>query len=75
MIALFVTDAELQELTGYRRHADQRRWLKARGWRFEVSASGKPIVSRQHAETMLSGQREEPKRNWQPNRAALSRAA
>lgn len=75
MSALFMTPDDLQELTGYRRHADQRRWLTTHGWRFEVSATGKPTVSRQYAETMLSGQREEPKRNWQPNRAALSRAA
>jgi hypothetical protein len=75
MPSLFLSDEELHQLTGYQRNADQRRSLNARGWRFEVSAIGRPIVSRQHAEAMLNGVREEPKRNWQPNRAALSRAA
>lgn len=75
MSTLFLTPEELQQLTGYQRNADQRRWLTNHGWKFEVSAIGKAIVSRQHAEAMLAGAREEQKRNWQPNRAALGRAA
>jgi hypothetical protein len=74
-MTMFLTDDEIHELTGYKRNADQRRWLTARGWRFEVSAGGKPIVSRQHAEAMLSGARIESERTWKPNRAALVRAA
>jgi len=33
---MFITPEELAELTGYRRNADQRRWLKSHGWKFEV---------------------------------------
>jgi hypothetical protein len=74
---LFLTDEELRQLTGYQRNADQRNWLATRGWRFEVSAIGKAIVSRQHAEKMLAGAIAPggEERNWQPNRAALRRAA
>lgn len=75
MTTLFISDDEIRELTGYRRNADQRRWLTAHGWRFEVSAIGKPIVSRQHAESMLSGKKDETARSWQPNRAAIRRVA
>ena len=35
-----LTDAELRELTGYVRMADQRKLLQSRGWRFEVSSNG-----------------------------------
>jgi hypothetical protein len=75
MSALFLTTEELKQLTGYERNADQRRWLTKHGWKFEVSAIGRAIVSRQHAESRLACAPEEPKRNWQPNRAAFGRAA
>lgn len=53
---MFLSDDELLDLTGYRRHADQRRWLSDRGWKFEVSAiTGKPVVSKSYAESRLSG--------------------
>ena len=35
---MFITPEELAELTGYRRNADQRRWLKSHGWKFVESA-------------------------------------
>ena len=77
MSPLFLTPDELQCLTGYRRTADQRRWLTAHDWRFEVSAIGRPIVSRQHAETKLAGmsaaQTVAPE--WKPNLAAIRKAA
>jgi hypothetical protein len=50
---MFLTPEELVELTGYNRMADQRKWLTARGWRFEVSAIGRPIVARSYAENIL----------------------
>lgn len=52
---MFLTDAELRELTGYVTAAGFARWLAARGWRFERNRAGKVIVSRAHAETMLAG--------------------
>ena len=53
---LFLTDDELQELTGYCRNADRCRWLKEHNWKFERNAiTGRPVVSRTYAESMLSG--------------------
>ena len=50
----FLTDAELVQLTGYEsRAADRRKWLKKRGWVFEVAANGQPVVARQYAEFRL----------------------
>lgn len=53
---MFLTDDELFALTGYRRNADRRRWLRENGWKFAANAiTGKPVVSRTYAESMLSG--------------------
>lgn len=49
----FLDDANLTQLTGYDRPADRRRWLKKRGWVFEVAANGQPVVARQYAEARL----------------------
>ena len=54
---MFLTTAELRDLTD-RQHADaQIAWLRARGWPFEVSAEGRPKVARAEWEArMLSRQ-------------------
>jgi Domain of unknown function (DUF4224) len=41
---MFATDIQLQKLTGYKRAADQIRWLTAAGYRFERARTGKPVV-------------------------------
>lgn len=51
---MFLSNDEMRDLTGYMRHADQRKWLTARGWLFEVAATGRPIVSKAHAESRLN---------------------
>lgn len=70
---MFLTDAELKELTGYERRADQRRWLTERGWAFETSAQGRPSVSRAYAERRHGVASAEVVTAWQPNLAALGR--
>jgi hypothetical protein len=74
---MFLTAPELAELTGYQRHADQRKWLTARGWLFEVAATGRPIVARSYAESRLGGQAAAPATApaWRPNVAAIRKAA
>lgn len=53
---MFLTDAELFDLTGYRRNADRCRWLDKNGWTYERNAiTGRPVVSRSFAESKLSG--------------------
>lgn len=53
---MFLTPAELKELTDLEQHAAQIRWLTDRGWKFEIGASGRPKVLRAEAERhMLSG--------------------
>jgi hypothetical protein len=71
---MFLTDTELIELTGWRRVFDQCRWLKAHGWKFEISGIGRPVVMRRHAEQkMLDGADAKPE--WTPNIAAIKKVA
>lgn len=72
---MFLDPDQIADLTGYQRHADQRKWLAARGWVFEVSATGRPIVSTTYAEQRLGGTASKPKPAWQPNLAAIRKAA
>jgi hypothetical protein len=41
---MFLTPGNLVELTDCKRMSDQIRWLRDRGYRFEVSAIGRPKV-------------------------------
>lgn len=43
---MFLTDDELHDLTGYRRHAEQVKWLRKNGVRVFVRADGAPRVLR-----------------------------
>ena len=70
---MFLNDAEIIELTGYIRHADQRRWLTKRGWKHEISANGRPIISKSYTEAMLSDAQKP--REWAPNLSAFKRHA
>lgn len=64
---------KLVEMTGYRRIADQLRWLKQRGWIFETSATGAPIVLESYAEARLSGKQTANEPAWKPNLEAFRR--
>lgn len=78
MPSLFLSIEELEVVTGFVRHADQRKWLTARGWRFEVSGKGMPIVSRNYADQQLGAAistGEPPRSEWKPNVAAIRKAA
>ena len=41
---MFLTRAELEELTGRKQAAAQRRWLMDNGYKFDVRADGRPAV-------------------------------
>lgn len=53
--SLFLTRDELYELTGYKLISKQAGWLRRKNWRFEITASGRPIVARSYVEAMLGG--------------------
>jgi hypothetical protein len=43
---MFLTPAELEQLTGYKSGATQCRWLAANDYSFDVRADGKPALMR-----------------------------
>lgn len=42
---MFLTAAELQTLTGYRRPSAQLRWLNRHGYRATINGLGEPVVT------------------------------
>lgn len=67
---MFLTEAELRELTELEQPEAQRRWLAARGWPFEVSAKGRNRVLRSTMERKM-GLGGAPKKSAEPDFAAL----
>jgi hypothetical protein len=50
---MFLTVDELRDLTDCQRAHEQRAWLDARGWAYEVSRLGSVKVLRRYAEMRL----------------------
>ncbi|MFD1555764.1 DUF4224 domain-containing protein [Paraburkholderia silviterrae] len=51
----YLTADELVSLTGYKRRADQMRWLSERSWIFEIARGGRPVVLRAYRDAKLTG--------------------
>lgn len=45
---MLLTEDELFELTGYKTASYQVKWLRERGWRFELNRVNKPRVDREY---------------------------
>jgi biotin operon repressor len=67
---MFLSPADLRELTGYARPSRQIEQLRRMGIPFWVNAAGRPIVSK----AALEGQQAEQTKTWEPSWAG-SRAA
>lgn len=52
---MLLTSPELRAITGYARPAAQIRWLRGRGWPFEIDGRGRPVVLRAVAVARLGG--------------------
>jgi hypothetical protein len=63
---MFLSDKELQELTGLKRGAEQCAWLIRKGWVFETTAHGKPRVAVEYCKQRMGVQSEKPTR-WKLN--------
>ena len=67
---MFLTDQNMESLTGYKRPGDQRRWLAKHGWAFEVRADGKNRVLTEEARNRMLTTNSAP-RATEPNLRAL----
>lgn len=69
---LFLIPTEVETLTGFKASGRQISWLSGKGWRFEKSGNGRPIVARRYAEKML-GCSNDDEHQPRPNFGALLR--
>lgn len=69
---MFLSDEELMQLTGYKRPGEQRRWLAAHNWPFEIAANGHNRVLREEARNRLLSRRSGSESSSEPNLAILS---
>jgi hypothetical protein len=67
---MFLTETELERLTGYTHAADQRRWLVRAGWRFERDRNGHPVVLAEYAKARL-GVKESAPQVFTPDYSAI----
>jgi hypothetical protein len=77
-VSLYLTADELHDLTGQRWKSKQIEWLRAKRWRFEVTAEGFPRVARAYWQRRMvdDAPLEEPARlPKRPNFAILKGAA
>ena len=54
MSAAFLDDDDLRRLTGYKRPADQARWLERQGVPFTMNARGRPVVRKDMDKTAVT---------------------
>jgi hypothetical protein len=69
---VFLSAAELHDLTDRRQPSAQIKWLREHGWRFEVGASGRPKVDVAEKDRHMVGTRA-AKQPAEPNLGALRR--
>jgi len=50
---MFLTPAEIRDLTGSAQRSRQIAWLKEHAWRFTTNLRGLPVVARAEAERQL----------------------
>lgn len=73
-MTMFLTEAELQELTECVQPEAQRRWLTARGWPFEISSKGRNRVLRSVMERQM-GIVTKAKKQAEPDFSAVRKAS
>jgi len=67
---MFLTHAEVERLTGKKRHSAQIRWLRSKGYRLQVNGLGEPIVAiAEYNRKAIGGSH---KRSEEPNWEVLS---
>lgn len=68
---MLLTNEELVDLTGYKVAKYQVKWLRERGWRFELNRLGQPRVDREYYRQRMGNQTTAATLEVGPNWAAL----
>ena len=72
---MFLTQEELEELTGRVRKSAQVEALRTMGIMHTIRPDGRPLVLRSHIEAMMGGASDKKEKPVEPNWSALDRAA
>lgn len=72
MCPIFLSEADIQQLTGLQRSKAQCKWLNHHGWKFDVNALGKPVVAIAEAERKLVGNLSNASTKGEPNWEGLN---
>jgi hypothetical protein len=73
-MSLFLSPADVVELTGLRQCAAQRRWLDANEWLYQIDSQGRPKVARSFFERKMTESiavETQPQSQWNVNVKAL----
>lgn len=68
---MFLTDADIIDLTGYVKPGKQITWLTREGFTFRVAADGHPRVLREHANKMMGISATNVRQKTRPDFSAL----
>jgi hypothetical protein len=50
---IYLTDDEIERITGSKHRSAQIRWLSESGWRYAINRRDEIVIARSHAERML----------------------
>lgn len=64
---IHLSPAELQDLTDRQLPSKQIAWLKENGWKFAISAAGRPKVARTYYDYKLGTREKEPDNDQEPD--------
>lgn len=70
---MFLTQAELHELTGYKpnQHKKQTKFLRERGYKFDLDAYGRPRVLVSYVEAILGASTGKVRKKFEPDFSEL----
>ena len=68
---MFLSDAELRDLTDYARPSKQIEWLRREGFTFKVGRDGHPKVDRQHYLSVMGASNRMARRTTEPDFSGL----
>ena len=72
MCPIFLSESEVQQLTGRLRPKAQCMWLLNHGWKYTVNQLGRPVVAIAEAERKLVGNTSNHLTGKEPNWEALN---
>jgi hypothetical protein len=72
---MFLTDIQLEELTGFVRPSKQIEWLRSEGFEFRIAADGHPRVLRDHVFRLMGATDIAAKRKTAPDFTSLRKVA